>query len=42
MQDAVQMLPVRIRNKYLSETVSRHQFDNLLHARGIQFIKNIV
>ena len=29
-------------NEYLSELVARHQLHNLLHARGIQLVENIV
>ena len=36
------MFPVRIRYKYLSKTVACHQFYNLLYARCIQLIKDII
>ena len=36
------MFAVGIRNENLPEIIACYQFDDLLHARSIQFIKNII
>ena len=36
------MIPVRIRNKNLPETVARHQLHNLLHPSRVQLVENII
>ena len=36
------MIPVGIRNKYLTIFLTRDKTNNLLHPTGIQFIKDII
>ena len=36
------MVAVGVGNEYLSELVTGHQADNLLHAFGVQFVEDVV
>ena len=42
LQDFIQVFPVGIGNKYLPETISTDQLDDLSHSFRIQFIKYII
>ena len=42
MKNAIQMFPVRIYYEYLPEVITGYQLDDLLYARSIQFIEDII
>ena len=42
LQDAVEVSPVGVGDKNLSEIIASHQLHNLFHAPGIQLVENIV
>ena len=42
MKNAIQMFPVRICYEYLPEVITGYQLDDLLYARSIQFIEDII
>ena len=42
MQDAVQMLTVGVRDEYLPEFVSCHQFYQLLYPQCVQLVKDVI
>ena len=41
-ENLIQMVAVGVGNEYLSELVTGHQADDLLHAFGVQFVEDVV
>ena len=42
LENLIQMITVRIRNKNLPEAILADQFDDLLHTASVQLIENII